>query len=169
MRLPSGLALLAAAAWWPAAAADLPRTDFTVIGDPQAYQIRVGPAVRIPVRIRELLPSLCRSGGRSVVGCTFFAEEKLQCDCRRGVAGWRIAAVAEFVPVMYLYKSFRQVEAHEQLHVDDVTAMLQDYLREVVVREFSTEQDCRSAARSVVRGFTPLMNGFRAESNRRLR
>ena len=132
---------------------------------PRDYDILIGPAVKIHVRIPIVLQNACRSGSR-VVACTFFAEENLTCRCQQAGEQWQLQASVNFVPVMYL--SYPQLEKHEQSHVDDVTGMLRDHLESLVDLRFNSEQDCSLLAEDQKRGFTGLMNEFRRQSNLRL-
>jgi hypothetical protein len=157
---------------WSAAAelSHLPRTEPTVVSDPLGYQIRIGSAVRIPVHFREVLPTICRTSSRQIVACTFFAAEKIECSCRPRGLQWKIEAEVEFVPVMYLYSGLKEEPVrHEEHHIEDVTAMLKRHLDEVVSRPYRSEQECRTAARAERARFPARMNGYRADSNRRLR
>lgn len=117
----------------------------------------------------NVLGSECGTAKR-IYACTVFAEERLSCSCRHDGNGWRLVANARFVPIMCLYLRHPRIVGHEQLHINDVRRMLDEYLDELTSRDLATEEGCAQLAKqeSEERAFVRRMNGFRQKSNERL-
>ena len=132
--------------------------------DYPGYELTVAAPVRIPVNNPELLRRTCRTK-LSIVACTFFAAEQLQCKCDRDPEnGWRVVARASYEPVMYLRSSL--YVDHEQMHIEHVGSMLRLHLEKVVGRRYSSEASCLAVAQKEMEQFPVLMNGLRVQSNR---
>jgi hypothetical protein len=116
-----------------------------------------------------VLASECGTEAR-IYACTVFADEQLSCACTSAGDHWRIRANAHFVPIMCLYLRHPRIIAHEQLHIDDVRAMLEVYLQGLTSREFESEEQCAQQARksSDEKAFVRQMNEFRQRSNEKL-
>jgi len=129
-----------------------------------AWSVDVAPA-RKHLITKADLPIYCRSAV-AIEGCTEFLGEVLHCECRRLGAGWSIAAHAHLVPYMYVTRP--AVEAHEQLHFDDLRHQIGSYLAEVTARSFTDRDSCVSTAEFETTVFNLRMDLFTRLSNRRL-
>lgn len=138
-----------------------------LLGADAAGRFTVSFAAPKVVNVTDLneLATVCRTY-KSVTGCTFFAEERLSCNCERQGNAWVLVATATAAPVMYLTDP--SVKAHEDLHIVDIKESLHDYLRRLTASRFATDEACfRTAGREIV-AFGKRMNFFRSRSNWRL-
>ena len=131
----------------------------------EAFAIDIGRP-RLHVVTRQDVRIQCRTLKHDVEGCTEFLGEILATRCERRESDWHIAAVARFIPYVYVISA--AVVAHEQLHVNDMTQQLQTFLAELTSRSFPDESSCRGDAAFESAVFTLRMDVLRAESNRRL-
>lgn len=118
---------------------------------------------RVTVVERSELRSRCRADV-DVDGCTDFRGEVLRCACGRdGSGSWKITAVAQVVPYMYVVSP--RLADHERAHIDDVAARLAEYLEDLTRRRFDQRADCAIEARFEERSFTMRMDSLRQQSN----
>ena len=119
------------------------------------------PIIRLVPDTSDLMKT-CNA--KVVIGaCTAFAGEKLYCACETDFGQWRIAARAQYVPIMYLGSStFRQ---HEDLHLRDIDAGLRQYLDELTARRFESKESCDAAAGESVERFKGVMDEVKIRSN----
>ena len=107
----------------------------------------------------------CRTD-KDIDGCAEFLGEVLRTHCEKDQNVWRINATARVIP--YLYVTSPSVVAHEQLHLDDISRQLQQFLATLTTRSFEDEAVCRADAEFEAAVFALRMDVFRVESNQRL-
>lgn len=131
-----------------------PGGDYTIsVGDTQE-RIFGNPAV---------LGTECGTTKR-IYACTVFAEEHLTCSCEHKGERWKLVANARFVPIMLFYLHHPEIVRHEQSHIDDVFASLDQYLGGLTSCEFDSKDECTSEAKSDEIAFVQIMNEFRRAS-----
>ncbi|MGZ4807902.1 MAG: hypothetical protein ACXVH7_01390 [Thermoanaerobaculia bacterium] len=130
----------------------------------EAFEIDIARP-RLRIISRDDIRFHCRTP-KHIEGCTEFLGEILAARCERRETDWHIAAVARFIP--YVYVISPGLVAHERLHVDDITQQLQTFLGDLTSRSFPDESSCRSDADFESAVFTLRMDVLRTESNRRL-
>lgn len=131
-----------------------------------SYSIHTTPPI---VRLVPNTPDLLRTcNAKTVIGaCTAFAGEKLRCACEADGEQWRIAATAQYVPVMYLGSwTFR---AHEDEHLRDIDADLRQHLDDLTARRFGSSESCQAVATEAAERFGLVMDQFKLRSNARRR
>ncbi len=101
---------------------------------------------------------------KRIYACTVFAEEHLTCSCEQRGGSWHLVATARFVPIMLFYLHHPDIVQHEQSHIDDVVASLDQYLGELTSCEFNSKDECTRDAKSDEVEFVQVMNGFRRAS-----
>ncbi len=126
------------------------------------------PAIVIaPVRTRLVSGrlDLAKACGSAlwIYGCTKFLGEKLSCTCESDEGKWSIHASAQFIPYMYLWQPVWI--PHENLHIADIRGWLDDYLKQLQSKSYSSVDDCISDAQTESTVFTKRMNAWKRASN----
>ena len=101
-----------------------------------------------------------------VRGCTEFVERQLVCRCVIDASQWRIVGRARVQPRMYLADPC--YEAHERLHLSDLSLRVNEYLRSMGGARFDTLESCNAAAASAESEFSRRFDTFIRLSNGRL-
>ena len=123
--------------------------------------IAVQPIVRLVPNTSDL-QTICKTKVK-IGACTALAGEKLRCACEPDGEQWRIAATAQYVPVMYLGSmSFRE---HEDQHLRDIDAALKQYLEQLTAARFDKKETCDLAAADAAGRFVSMMADFKVRSN----
>jgi hypothetical protein len=99
-------------------------------------------------------------------GCTEFVERQLVCRCVLDASQWRISGRAHVQPRMYLADP--HYEAHERLHLIDLSTRVHEHLRGLERARFDVLERCRAAAASAESEFPRRFDGFIRLSNLRL-
>ena len=120
----------------------------------------IGPLVRL-VRAVDLR-SICGTTAH-VEACTSFAGQVLQARCEAAEGSWRIAATAQFVPVMHL--TGLQHVAHEREHIADVEKAAAAHIEGLGKGIFDSAEGCEAASLDAVSRFTRDMDDFKRASN----
>jgi hypothetical protein len=98
-------------------------------------------------------------------GCTEFVERQLVCRCVSDASRWRIVGRARVQPRMYLANPY--YEAHERLHLKDLTVQVNEHLRSLGRARFDTLDGCSTVAASAESEFSLRFDGFVRLSNLR--
>ena len=122
-------------------------------------------ATQTEVTDRDALRQRC-GVHQQVRGCTEFIERQLVCRCVIDASRWRIAGRARVQPRMYLADPFYQ--AHERLHLKDLSLRVNEYLRGMGGARFDTLESCSAAAAGAESAFSRRFDAFIRLSNLRL-
>lgn len=98
-------------------------------------------------------------------GCTEFVERQLVCHCVIDASRWRIVGRARVQPRMYLAKPY--YEAHERLHLIDLSVQVNEHLRSLGRARFDTPESCSAEAASAESEFPRRFDSFIRQSNLR--
>ena len=130
------------------------------------WSINIVPARKRIVKPDELRLFCQSENEREIEGCMEFLGETLRCECRRAGRLWSMTAHAQLIPYMYITRP--SLEQHEQAHLDDLRAQLEEHLGHLAARRFQSRASCTSAADFEITVFGLRMDLFRKLSNERL-
>jgi len=100
---------------------------------------------------------------KKIEACTAFVGQRLSCRCEPSGDGWKLAASAQFIPVMYLLGPAHVL--HERDHIDDVERSLRAYLGDLQALRFDSAEACQREAAARADSFTRTMDRFKEDSN----
>lgn len=111
--------------------------------------------------VRSLAP-ICPTAVR-IRACTTFSNEQLSTHCTKSGDTWRLGAIATVDASVYLWNP--RMLRHEQLHIDDVRASMEQYLTSVNRIAFPSRENCEVFAEHSRSIFPEQLNVMKLRSN----
>lgn len=130
------------------------------------HEVVFAEATRTTISGPNDLRQRCRVH-HAVDGCTEFVERQLVCHCVIDASRWRIVGRARVQPLMYLADPYYQ--AHEQLHLIDLSCRVEQHLRSLGRTRFDALESCSAAATRAESDFPRRFSAFIRASNLRLK
>lgn len=127
---------------------------------PEAHVLVAEPIVVLVRRFE--LAGKCGTKAK-IEACTAFVGQRLSCRCGLGADAWKLAASAQFIPVMYLLGPDHV--SHERDHIDDVERSLRAYLGDLQTMRFESAEACQREAEARTGSFTTTMDRLKEDSN----